>query len=198
MVVIVWSEMGPTMGVFIIWDLKYSWPCQTWSNLGAALVSMAEAHASSGNATGAAEAYEQAMAAYAQASSMCHSELGGDLPGLLHDWGVALLSLATHSQVNYSTSGDRTVFVGMVAHQHHLVRRQLETGAGKTCGLYRAIQTCTALCLHTFTLCAHSIHFVTDARRNSCGQAMETCCSSYLGSSCQRAETFVSALLCAI
>ncbi len=74
---------------------------QTWSNLGAALVSLAEAVSESGNATGAEEAYAQATYAYSKACSMCDSAMGGDLPGLLHDWGVALHSHGTHSAVRY-------------------------------------------------------------------------------------------------
>lgn len=77
---------------------------QTWSNLADTLVKHAELLQEAGDAhscTGAV--YGQAMAAYAKACSLCSSEDGDDLPGLLHNWGVGLHSLGTHAQVSNSS-----------------------------------------------------------------------------------------------
>ncbi|CAI5471101.1 unnamed protein product [Closterium sp. Yama58-4] len=38
--------------------------------------------------------YERGMGAYAAACSLCDARVGDDLPGLLHNWGVGLLSAA--------------------------------------------------------------------------------------------------------
>ena len=46
------------------------------------------------------QAYSQAMVAYSKACSMSSSDQGDDLPGLLHNWGVGLRSLADHQQVS--------------------------------------------------------------------------------------------------
>jgi hypothetical protein len=73
---------------------------QTWSNLGDALVKRAEVLAEAGGAEASiGAAYSEAMAAYGRACQLSASEAGDDLPGLLHNWGVGLHSLGTHTQV---------------------------------------------------------------------------------------------------
>ena len=77
------------------------WPdSQTWSNLADTLVKRAELLQEAGDAEACiGSVYGQAMAAYAKACSLCSSEDGDDLPGLLHNWGVGLHSLGTHARV---------------------------------------------------------------------------------------------------
>ncbi|DBA87568.1 TPA: hypothetical protein ACH3X1_004592 [Trebouxia sp. C0004] len=70
----------------------------TWGNRADALVRQAELLAEvtpaqvGGDAVG--QAFAQAMQAYEKACSMTSSEQGDDLPGLLHNWGVGLRSMA--------------------------------------------------------------------------------------------------------
>ena len=63
----------------------------------AELLAEIEGGQSDGSAVG--QAYSQAMQAYDRACSMTSSEQGDDLPGLLHNWGVGLRSMADHQQV---------------------------------------------------------------------------------------------------
>ncbi|EIE25053.1 hypothetical protein COCSUDRAFT_61299 [Coccomyxa subellipsoidea C-169] len=71
----------------------------TWSNLADTLVKRAELLAADGDAESCVgSVYGEAMAAYAKACSLCSSEDGDDLPGLLHNWGVGLHSLGTHAK----------------------------------------------------------------------------------------------------
>lgn len=76
---------------------------QTWGNRADAMVRQAEllAEIDRGQSVGSAvgQAYGQAMDAYDRACSMTSSEQGDDLPGLLHNWGVGLRSMADHQQV---------------------------------------------------------------------------------------------------
>jgi hypothetical protein len=77
---------------------------QTWGNRADALVRQAELLAevtpaqSGDDAVG--HAYAQAMQAYEKACSMTSSEQGDDLPGLLHNWGVGLRSMADLQKVS--------------------------------------------------------------------------------------------------
>ena len=73
---------------------------QTWSNLGDALVSLAEQHFDSGQADSSRAAYSQATEAYERSCTLSSSDQGDDLPSLLHNWGVGLHSMGTHSQVS--------------------------------------------------------------------------------------------------
>lgn len=79
---------------------------QTWGNRADAFVRQAELVAeSSGEQAGkegSRQAYEQGMEAYATACSLTSSEQGDDLPGLLHNWGVGLSSMAEHTPVRSS------------------------------------------------------------------------------------------------
>ncbi len=76
---------------------------QTWGNRADALVRQAELLAevtpaqSGDDAVG--QAFAQAMQAYEKACSMTSSEQGDDLPGLLHNWGVGLRSMADLQKV---------------------------------------------------------------------------------------------------
>ncbi|BDA41286.1 hypothetical protein COCOBI_02-0660 [Coccomyxa sp. Obi] len=71
----------------------------TWSNLADTLVKRAELLQEAGDAEDCiSSVYGEAMAAYAKACSLCSSEDGDDLPGLLHNWGVGLHSLGTHAR----------------------------------------------------------------------------------------------------
>ena len=76
---------------------------QTWGNRADAFVRQAELMAESSPGQEGKEAvrqaYQQGMAAYGTACSLTSSEQGDDLPGLLHNWGVGLVSMAQHSQV---------------------------------------------------------------------------------------------------
>jgi hypothetical protein len=99
--------------VLILEDLTLSVACkhccsamcfvQTWGNRADALVRQAELLAevtpaqSGDDAVG--QAFEQAMQAYEKACSMTSSEQGDDLPGLLHNWGVGLRSMADLQKV---------------------------------------------------------------------------------------------------
>lgn len=60
---------------------------------------MAECSARQGGEQASRQAYEQGMEAYATACSLSSSEQGDDLPGLLHNWGVGLRSMAEHTPV---------------------------------------------------------------------------------------------------
>jgi hypothetical protein len=79
---------------------------QTWSNLADVLVQHAELCCEQGaEANSGAQPqvfYSQAREAYSHACSLSSSENGDDLPGLLLNWGVALLSMAKHAQVRCS------------------------------------------------------------------------------------------------
>ena len=83
--------------------LMHASAVQTWGNRADAFVRQAELMAESSAGHGGKEAvrqtYEQGMAAYGTACSLSSSEQGDDLPGLLHNWGVGLISMAQHSQV---------------------------------------------------------------------------------------------------
>ena len=76
---------------------------QTWGNKADAFVRqaelMAESNAEQGGEQAARQAYQQGMEAYATACSLTSSEQGDDLPGLLHNWGVGLRSMAEHTLV---------------------------------------------------------------------------------------------------
>ena len=73
---------------------------QTWSNLADALVALAERVFDGGNAESSDALYDSARTAYERACSLSSSDQGDDLPGLLHNWGVGLHSLGTHTQVH--------------------------------------------------------------------------------------------------
>lgn len=75
---------------------------QTWSNLADVLVQHADLCAERGGpgAAAAGPLYGQAREAYSRACELSSSENGDDLPGLLHNWGVALLGMARHAQVS--------------------------------------------------------------------------------------------------
>ena len=74
---------------------------QTWGNKADALVRKGELLAEvKSHQTASQQAYSQAMEAYNTACSMSSSDQGDDLPGLLHNWGVGLCSLAEHQQVS--------------------------------------------------------------------------------------------------
>ena len=60
---------------------------------------MAESDAGQGREQAFEQAYQQGMEAYATSCSMSSSEQGDDLPGLLHNWGVGLRSMAEHTLV---------------------------------------------------------------------------------------------------
>ncbi|GJP32917.1 hypothetical protein CLOM_g17500 [Closterium sp. NIES-68] len=69
------------------------------SNLGDCAVKMAELTCPERPASPhpwdqASPHYERAMQAYGTACSLCDARVGDDLPGLLHNWGVGLLSAA--------------------------------------------------------------------------------------------------------
>lgn len=76
---------------------------QTWGNRADALVRQAELLAEvtpaqvGDDAVG--QAFAQAMQAYEKACSMTSSEQGDDLPGLLHNWGMGLHSMADLQKV---------------------------------------------------------------------------------------------------
>lgn len=76
---------------------------QTWGNRADALVRQAELLAEvtpaqlGENAVG--QSFAEALQAYEKACSMTSSEQGDDLPGLLHNWGVGLRSMADLQQV---------------------------------------------------------------------------------------------------
>lgn len=79
---------------------------QTWGNRADAFVRQAELVAEgAGEQAGresSQQAYEQGMEAYATACSLTSTEQGDDLPGLLHNWGVGLRSMAEHTAVRSS------------------------------------------------------------------------------------------------
>ena len=77
---------------------------QTWGNRADAFVRQAELMAESNAGQGREQAYEQGMEAYATACSLSSSEQGDDLPGLLHNWGVGLRSMAEHTLVRPSSA----------------------------------------------------------------------------------------------
>ena len=73
---------------------------QTWGNKADASVRQGELLAETqSDHTASQQAYAHAMEAYNTACSMSTSDQGDDLPGLLHNWGVGLRSLAEHEQV---------------------------------------------------------------------------------------------------
>ncbi|KAL3140757.1 hypothetical protein ABBQ32_005308 [Trebouxia sp. C0010 RCD-2024] len=76
----------------------------TWGNRADAFVRQAELVAEGNSEQDAREAsqqaYEQGMEAYATACSLTSTEQGDDLPGLLHNWGVGLRSMAEHTADN--------------------------------------------------------------------------------------------------
>lgn len=89
----------------------------THSNLGDALVSLAElicdsSDVSTGTPSCLTDAgcltpdqlYNEANTHYEAACALSSSEEGDDLPGLLHNWGVGLLSGATHLPLGHSTA----------------------------------------------------------------------------------------------
>lgn len=81
---------------------------QTWGNRADAFVRqaelMAESNAGQDGEQAARQAYEQSMEAYATACSLSSSEQGDDLPGLLHNWGVGLRSMAEHTLVRFASA----------------------------------------------------------------------------------------------
>ena len=64
---------------------------------------MAESNAGQGGEQASQQAYQKGMEAYATACSLSSSEQGDDLPGLLHNWGVGLRSMAEHTPVRPSS-----------------------------------------------------------------------------------------------
>ena len=85
---------------------------QTWGNRADALVRQAELLGEVGGEGNASrQAYNQAMEAYSVACSMTSSEQGDDLPGLLHNWGVGLRSMADHDQVQNQLPVAHTAYV---------------------------------------------------------------------------------------
>ena len=74
-------------------------PSQIWSNLADALVSTGEQLSEAGQMEEGQGHYRQALQAYERSCSLSDSQQGDDLPGLLHNWGVGLHSLASHAQV---------------------------------------------------------------------------------------------------
>lgn len=75
---------------------------QTHSNLGDALVSVAEALFESSQMETSRQTYAQAFASYSQACSLSTSDDDDDLPGLLHNWGVGLNSAGSSFKVSRS------------------------------------------------------------------------------------------------
>ena len=75
-------------------------PVQTLLNVADTHIALGEAHAGMRQAQEARAAFQRGVAGYAQACSLCSSEAGDDLPGLLHNWGVGLHTWATHTQVH--------------------------------------------------------------------------------------------------
>lgn len=63
------------------------------------LVQHAELCCERGQGAEASALYGQAMDAYRHSCELSSSENGDDLPGLLLNWSVALLSMAKHAQV---------------------------------------------------------------------------------------------------
>lgn len=72
---------------------------QTWGNIGDALTRQGELQSEAGDSSAGQDAFGQAMQAFEMACSMSSSEQGDDLPGLLHNWGVGLSSMADHIMV---------------------------------------------------------------------------------------------------
>lgn len=92
--------------IFLTRDRLYA-ALQTWSNLADALVKRAEVLTAQGDAQSCmGSVYGEAMAAYGKACSLCSSEEGDDLPGLLYNWGIGLHSLGSHAEVCYLPPGD--------------------------------------------------------------------------------------------
>ena len=80
--------------------LKYGCWLQTLLNVADTHIALGEAHAARGQPEEARAAFQRGVTGYAQACSLCSSEAGDDLPGLLHNWGVGLHTWATHTQVH--------------------------------------------------------------------------------------------------
>ena len=74
-------------------------PVQTWGNIGDAMTRQGELQCEAGDTSAGQDAFGQAMQAFETACSMSSSEQGDDLPGLLHNWGVGLSSMANHMMV---------------------------------------------------------------------------------------------------
>ena len=72
---------------------------QTLLNVADTHVALGEAQAGGGQPEEAQAAFQRGVAGYTEACSLCSSEAGDDLPGLLHNWGVGLHAWATHTQV---------------------------------------------------------------------------------------------------
>jgi hypothetical protein len=73
---------------------------QTWSNLADTLVARAELLMQQDDTERCmGSVYGKAMVAYSKACQLSSSEEGDDLPGLLNNWGVGLLSLGTNAKV---------------------------------------------------------------------------------------------------
>lgn len=100
------SKTGCTWHHPVFLSLRLPTPLQTWSNLADVLVQHAELcceQGADGGGAGAHVLYSRAREAYSRACELSSSEDGDDLPGLLLNWGVALLSMAKHAQVSAMT-----------------------------------------------------------------------------------------------
>lgn len=110
---------------------------QTWGNRADAFVRqaelMAECNAGQSGEQASRQAYEQGMEAYATACSLTSSEQGDDLPGLLHNWGVGLRSMAEHTPV-------RTPLPLLDKHSCYIVCVVYGTGQG----VHVTMSLCTA------------------------------------------------------
>ena len=91
---------------------------------------------SDGSAVG--QAYGQAMEAYDRACSMTSSEQGDDLPGLLHNWGVGLRSMADHQQVvSLITDRDTRACTALALHMCCSLSSEDQLGAADMHGNHR-------------------------------------------------------------
>ena len=77
------------------------WSLQIWSNFGDASVSTGEQLSEAGQMGEGQGHYREALQAYERSCSLSDSQQGDDLPGLLHNWGVGLHSLASRAQVTF-------------------------------------------------------------------------------------------------
>ncbi|KAF8069466.1 COQ3 [Scenedesmus sp. PABB004] len=70
----------------------------TLSNLGDALVAAGEAALAAGDGAAGQAAFQAALGSYEASCSLTDSSAGDDLPGLLHNWGVGLHTIAKQAQ----------------------------------------------------------------------------------------------------
>lgn len=146
---------------------------QTWGNRADAFVRQAELMAESSTAGEAGQqasrhAYAQSMEAYGTACSLTSSEQGDDLPGLLHNWGVGLASMAEHTQVTLLLACTLPLLLARkkrktengIMHGRFQLRLSFSGCAGMfltiACIVFNLAPVCMLSGLHGSVLCLHN------------------------------------------